>query len=93
METKDIETFKTRVRRKIAGWYSNPEFEDKAVDRIATQREEIIALLKSTERDGIDEVLRYLDDSGFYYRASSPNKQILFLLWLLMEAQFTSMHI
>ena len=74
METKDIETFKTRVRRKIAGWYSNPEFEDKAVDRIATQREEIIALLKSTERDGIDEVLRYLDDSGFYYRASSPNK-------------------
>ena len=63
-----MESFEAKVRRKIAGWYSKPEYVDKAVARIAAQREEIIDLLKSTERDGIEEVLRYLDDSGFYYR-------------------------
>lgn len=69
-----MESFEAKVRRKIAGWYSKPEYVDKAVARIAAQREEIIALLESTEREGIEEVLRYLDESGFYYRASSPNK-------------------
>ncbi len=68
------EAFEARVRRKIAGWYTKQEYEDKAVARIAAQRDEIINLLQSTGREGMDEVLRYLDDSGFYYRASSPNK-------------------
>ena len=73
METTK-ETFENRARRKIAGWYTKQEYEDKAVSRMAAQRDEIINLLQSTGREGIDEVLRYLDNSGFYYRASSPHK-------------------
>ena len=74
METRKETTFEARARRKIAGWYNKPEYEDKAVARMVAQRDEIINLLQSTGREGIDEVLRYLDDCGFYYRASSPNK-------------------
>lgn len=73
METRE-ETFEAIVRRKIAGWYTKLEYEDKAVARLVAQRDEVINLLQSTGREGIDEVLRYLDDSGFYYRASSPHK-------------------
>ena len=68
------ESFEAKARRKISGWYDKQEYEDKAVTRMADQRDEIICLLQSTEREGIDEVLLYLDESGFYYRASSPYK-------------------
>ena len=70
----DTQTFESIARRKIAGWYSKPEYEDKAVERMSKQRTEIIDLLKSTERENIDAVIQYLDDSGFFYRASSPHK-------------------
>ena len=68
------ESFSAKVRRKIAGWYPNKEDEDKAVDRMVAQRDQIISLLRSTGREGMEEVLRYLDESGFYYRASSAYK-------------------
>ena len=67
------EYYEELYRKKIKGWYSTPEFEDKAVKRMISQREEIITLLLSTHRPGIDNVLQYLDDRGFYYRASSTN--------------------
>ena len=66
--------YQDRVRRKISGWYEKKELEDKAVDRIMRVRDEITELLQETGREGIDAVIQYLDDSGFYYRASSPNK-------------------
>lgn len=68
----DSKEFEQLVRRKIAGWYTTKEYEDKAVERIVRQRDEIISLLLSTQRDGVSAVLEYLDRSGFYYRASSP---------------------
>ena len=55
------EQFEKIARRKIAGWYSTPENEDKAVTRMAATRQEIINLLSSTRREGIDNVLDYLD--------------------------------
>jgi predicted HD phosphohydrolase len=70
---KDEQEFKQIAKTKIKGWYSTQELEDKAVARMATQRKEIINLLLSTRREGISEVVQYLDDSGFFYRASSPN--------------------
>lgn len=63
----------SKVRRKIAGWYTVPGQLDKAVARIMAQRDEIVELLRSTGREGIENVIQYLDDSGFYYRASSAN--------------------
>ena len=58
-------------RRKIKNWYKNQQDEDKAINRIIAQRKKIIDLLRSTKRDGVEKVIQYLDDSGFYYRASS----------------------
>jgi len=60
-------------RKKIKGWYSTKKDEDKAVKRMLKVRKEIITLLQSANRDGIENVIQYLDDRGFYYRASSPN--------------------
>ena len=68
------EQFEKLARRKIAGWYSSKDNEDKAVSRIAAVRSEIIDLLASTEREGIGNVIDYLDQSGFFYRASSAYK-------------------
>lgn len=65
------EQFEKLARRKIAGWYSSKEHEDKAVTRMAAVRAEIIELLSSTQREGIGSVIDYLDQSGFFYRASS----------------------
>lgn len=70
---KDQSEFEIIARKKIAGWYSTKEKEDKAVARMVSQREGIAALLISTQRAGMDNVLQYLDDSGFFYRASSPH--------------------
>ena len=61
-------------RKKIKGWYSTLEYEDKAIKRMISQRNEIISLLQSTQREGIDNVIQYLDDRGFFYRASSSNR-------------------
>lgn len=66
--------FEKLARRKIAGWYNNKLYEDKAVARMASVRTEIIDLLASTEREGIGNVIDYLDQSGFFYRASSATK-------------------
>ena len=66
--------FRERVSRKITGWYSDEAFKEKAVKRLMCQREAIIDLLASTRRQGIAEVIDYLDKSGFFYRASSSNK-------------------
>ena len=68
------EQFEAIARRKIAGWYSSKDNEDKAVSRMTAVRIEILLLLSSTGREGIQEVMNYLDNSGFFYRASSPNK-------------------
>ena len=70
----DTNTFEAIARRKIAGWFSTKEYGDKAIERLSKQRTDIIDLLKSTKRENIDVVIQYLDDSGFFYRASSPNK-------------------
>lgn len=37
-------------------------------------REEIISLLQSTQREGIENILRYLDESGFYEAPSSISR-------------------
>jgi len=66
--------FKARVARKIEGWYNEESYKTKAIDRIVNQRNEIVALLRSTGRDGVENVIEYLDMSGFFYRASSSNK-------------------
>lgn len=66
--------FKEIVSRKISGWYSDVVCKEKAVARIMCHRETIIGLLTSTHRQGIAEVIDYLDNSGFFYRASSTNK-------------------
>ena len=68
------DVFEKLARRKIAGWYNTKEYEDKAVSRMAAVRTEIIDLLTSTEREGIGNVIDYLDQSGFFYRASSATK-------------------
>ena len=60
---KEQAEFEKTARRKIAGWYSTKEKEDKAVARMVLQREEIAALLISTQRAGMDNALQYLDDS------------------------------
>ena len=70
---KEQAEFEIIARKKIAGWYSAKEHENKAIARMVSQREEITNLLVSTERQGINNVLQYLDDSGFFYRASSPH--------------------
>ena len=66
--------FEDLYRKKIKGWYSTQEYEDKAIKRMISQRNEIITLLQSTQREGIDNVIQYLDDRGFFYRASSSNR-------------------
>lgn len=67
------EYYEELYRKKIKGWYSKKEYEDRAIKRMLDVRTEIISLLRSTNRDGIENVIQYLDDRGFYYRASSPN--------------------
>lgn len=66
--------FRERLSRKIAGWYSEEAFKVKAIEHMVLQREKIIDLLASTHRQGIIEVIEYLDKSGFFYRASSSYK-------------------
>ena len=48
----------------------------KGLDSITVEknRQEIISLLKSTQRKGIDKVLQYLDGVGFYYAPSSIDR-------------------
>ena len=41
---------------------------------IERNRKEIIKLLRSTGREGIERVIKYLDDSGFFYVPSSVNR-------------------
>lgn len=43
-------------------------------ETIAANRDLIISLLRSTEREGIEEVIHYLDESGFYEAPSSTNR-------------------
>ena len=69
----DDKQFENKVRHKIAGWYTDKQNEDKAVVRICDVRNQIIDLLRSTGREGIENVIEYLDGSGFFYRASSPH--------------------
>ena len=70
----DSEAFAQKVSKKIAGWYSKREHHDKAVERIVKQREEIISLLESVKKVDVTQLLKYLDDSGFYYRPSSGTR-------------------
>ncbi len=75
--TDSIE-FTKKVSRKIKGWYSNDTFHDKAVNRIALQREEIISLFEKVEKVSVKKLLRYLDSSGFFYRPSAPKRHHIF---------------
>ena len=43
-------------------------------ETITTNRDLIISLLRATEREGIEKVIRYLDESGFYEAPSSTNR-------------------
>lgn len=70
----NLETFQTLVRENLKGWYSRKEHEDKAVDRITAIRAEFRAILSGVNRDGLAEVLDYLDECGFYYRPSSADR-------------------
>lgn len=49
----NTETFQTLVRENLKGWYSRKEYEDNAVDRIATTRAEFRAILSDVNRDGL----------------------------------------
>lgn len=66
--------FALKVSNKIAGWYPTQDQHDKAVERIVNQREEIIGLLKGVTKVDVSRLLKYLDDSGFYYRPSSGTR-------------------
>ena len=67
----DSAAFANKVSKKIAGWYSKPEYHERAVERIVLQREEIYALLEKVEKVSVNKLLKYLDDSGFFYRPSA----------------------
>ena len=68
------EEFKSNVRIGLNGWYGTVQTEDAAVERIWKNREEFRALLEPVKRDGIPELLDYLDECGFYYRPSSDTR-------------------
>ena len=70
----DSVEFAKKVSCKFKGWYSNDSYHEKAVKRIALQREEIYSLLKKVEKVSVKKLLKYLDASGFFYRPSAPNK-------------------
>lgn len=67
-----MEEIKMRYHRKIRGWYSRQEYEDKAVERMVNLREKFVGKLREINRRGTEELIDYLDRSGFFYRASSP---------------------
>lgn len=82
METNINCDYSMVVRRKIKRWYYNSDENlYKAVERIMRVRSSICNLLEevrievNTEdmNQGVAKVLRYLDQSGFYYRASSAH--------------------
>ena len=68
-----ISDFETSVRYKLRGWYGRQEYEDSAVQRIVSLRNEYRELLSSCKREGIAPLLDYLDECGFYYRPSSAD--------------------
>lgn len=43
-------------------------------DKMTSTKTEIILLLSSTKREGIDNILDYLEESGFYSAPSSVNR-------------------
>lgn len=82
METNANYDYSMVVRRKIRKWYSNSDvYLNKAVERIMRVRTTIRDLLEEVRKEvnsedmnqGVNNVLRYLDQSGFYYRASSAH--------------------
>jgi hypothetical protein len=68
------EEFKSSVRAGLNGWYSSKQYEDDAVERICSVRDQFRKLLGSVHRDGIPSLLDYLDECGFYYRPSSARR-------------------
>ena len=82
MEVNINNDYSKVVRRKIKKWYYNSEENlNKAVERIMSVRATIRELLEKVRNEvnseemnrGVNNVLRYLDQSGFYYRASSAH--------------------
>lgn len=71
------EEFKSSVRAGLNGWYSSKQYEDDAVERICSVRDQFRKLLGSVHRDGIPSLLDYLDECGFYYRPSSASNDSL----------------
>lgn len=68
------EEFKASVRAGLTGWYGTSQTEDSAVERIWKNREEFRALVEPLKREGLPELLDYLDECGFYYRPSSDTR-------------------
>lgn len=68
MTTKE---FQDSLRFKFRSWYPDKEIRQNKIRRIVCQRERFREILKSTGRAGIDELLEFLDQCGFYYRPSS----------------------
>ena len=66
-----MEEFKTNLNLKLKGVYPDKVERLVVIDKISCQRNEFRSILKSTGRDGIDQLLDYLDECGFYYRPSS----------------------
>ena len=67
----DSMAFAQKTSKKIAGWYNEAIHHEKAVRRIVLQREEIYSLLEGVSKVDVQNLLMYLDSSGFFYRPSS----------------------
>lgn len=65
------EEFQDSLRFKFRSWYPDKEIRQNKIRLIVCQRERFREILKSTGRAGIDELLEFLDQCGFYYRPSS----------------------
>ena len=66
--------FEASVRCNLRGWYLEKEHEDGAVRRISKLRDAFHSLLAEISRPGMDGLLDYLDECGFYFRPSSDKR-------------------
>lgn len=72
---KTEQEFKQLVRKKIAGYYTSEGYYTRAIERIASVREEIIGLIQSVKKVDTTKLLEYMDSSGFFYRPSGPSRK------------------
>lgn len=78
--TDSIE-FTKKVSRKIKGWYSNDTFHDKAVNRIALQREEIISLFEKVEKVSVKKTAEIFGLEWFFLSSVCSKQTSQFSWW------------